>query len=475
MKVDLQALRREGRTPAVPCELMLADDRCLRIVQWLRILPGKRLVGRAELDGQVVLAKVFIARASQRHWQREAQGLQALATAKLSTPEVILSQALPGGGHLLCTRFLEGSLTLAEVWDGLAEQSPASTAAVDLLSQALRAIAEMHQAGLTQADLHLGNFLQQSDRLFLIDGDAVQTVCPSQPLDAVDAERNLAVFFAQLDSDWDTQIERLLVEYLSVNAARALNPDRLSALIDKHRQHRLEDWLAKALRDCSAFLARRNWWRFSVAVRDQSVDLAPLLADPDAPFASKPSLKDGGSSSVTRLQMAGRSVVIKRYNIKGLGHWLSRFWRPSRAWHAWLAGQRLRFLGIATPAPLAMIESRFGPLRRRAWLLNEFCPGQDLRSLFDPTGQTLPPDEQLQALLRCFQQLAQARISHGDCKATNLLWHEGQIWLIDLDAMQTHSTDASWQRAWSKDRARLIRNWPEDSPLAGWLATNLLH
>jgi hypothetical protein len=57
--------------------------------------------------------------------------------------------------------------------------------------------------------------------------------------------------------------------------------------------------------------------------------------------------------------VAGRTLVIKRYNIKGFAHWLKRFWRPSRAWHSWREGNRLAFLGIATPKPLAVLEKRF--------------------------------------------------------------------------------------------------------------------
>jgi hypothetical protein len=198
-----------------------------------------------------------------------------------------------------------------------------------------------------------------------------------------------------------------------------------------------------------------------------------LIEQPDAAFKAIPTLKDGGSCSVTRVSTNQHELVIKRYNIKGMSHWLTRFWRPSRAWHSWLAAQRLRFLNIATPAPLAMIESRFGPLRRRAWFICEYCPGQNLLELFGNDGHAEPSEEQGEALLTLLRQLAGARISHGDFKATNLLWHAGQVWLIDLDGMQAHGSHAAWHKAWCVDRARLLRNWPASSPLTRWLDVNL--
>ena len=84
-------------------------------------------------------------------------------------------------------------------------------------------------------------------------------------------------------------------------------------------------------------------------------------------------------------------------------------------------------------------------------------------------GQRLPDDATATALLKLFAQLVEARISHGDFKATNLLWLDGRVILIDLDAMQAHTRNAGWQRAWQKDRQRFIRNWPAASPLACWL------
>lgn len=465
-------LRSEGRQPPQPLTLQLLEGE-LRIEQWLRILPRKRLVGRGQLNGRSVLVKLFIAQASQRHWQRESAGLRALREAELPTPELIAEGGLKGGLYYLVTAFLEGALSLEQQWRQLPDQRPGQSQAMTLLSRALRCLAALHRQGLVQHDLHLGNFLQHGEQLYLIDGDAVSVVSPGQPLSAAQAEDNLAILFAQLHPEWDALSELLLIDYLQVNAARALNPDRLQLQIDKVRQRRLHDWLNKALRDCTAFAVKHGWWRFCSVLRSQYDTLAPLLDNPDNGFTAPPSLKDGGSSSVTRVVLGDRTLVVKRYNIKSLGHWLRRFWRPSRAWHSWLAAHRLQFLDIATPAPLAMCESRFGPLRRRAWLVTEFCPGQDLLSLFDPAGQELPAPEQRQALLKVFSELARQRISHGDCKATNLLWHQGRVWLIDLDAMQAHSSEAAWRRAWAEDRARLIRNWPAGSPLGLWLDEQL--
>lgn len=469
-------LRAAGRQPPLPLQLMLTEGKALDVQQWLRILPGKRLVGRGEWEGQQVLVKLFVATGAERHWQRESVGIQALQRAGITTPDLLDSGELAGGGRYLLTAFLEEARSLQQCWDELTDQSPSSEAAIHILQSALTTIGTLHARGLAQTDLHLGNFLQDGQGLlYVIDGDAIETDKPGLPLAASIAQTNLALFFAQLTPDWDAHQARLLTCYLQAVGSMPVDQQRLLADVQHQRKQRLDDFLRKTLRDCSQFAVHRSFDYFSVVLRSEQHWLAPLLSDPNSVFSDQPLLKDGGSSTVTRATLDGREVVIKRYNIKGLGHWLKRFWRPSRAWHSWLAGWRLSFLGIATPKPLAMIERRIGPWRREAWLVTEYCPGQNLLDHLGEAGRDLPDQQTANALQHIFKQLADAQITHGDFKATNLLWHEQQVWLIDLDAMQAHEDDASWRKGWAKDRARFVRNWEVGSGLANNLEHVIPH
>ena len=473
MSTTTAQLRKAGRTPPETVEVALGQSETLHIDGWLRILPGKRLVGRGQWQGRQVLAKLFIANGAERHWQRESVGIQALQRAGLPTPDLLVSGELPGGGYYLLTEFLLGSQNLQECWEALTDPSTDSRDACAILLEAIEIIAHMHVQGLAQADLHLANFLRHGDVLHVIDGDAIEVQEPGKPLKPSVSLSNLALFFAQFDARWDRYIDSLLKVYQSINPLPDIDRRKLDAAIRNIRQQRLNSFLDKALRDCSQFAVARSARYFRVVLRSEQQALAPLLADPDQFFTGEPLLKDGGSATVTRATVNGRELVIKRYNIKGPGHWLKRFWRPSRAWHSWLAGWRLSFLGITTPQPLAMIERRIGPLRRQAWLVTEYCPGQSLLGHLGEEGDCIPDATTADAMLYSFGQLADARISHGDFKATNQLWHDGKVWLIDLDAMQAHGDQASWHKEWLRDRSRFIRNWPSGSQLAEWLEQTL--
>lgn len=465
-----QQLREAGREPVVPLAVELDADR-LSVTQWLRVLPGKRLVGRGEYRGRPVLAKLFVGASAARHAEREAAGIAALATAGIATPGVIAQGSIDGGGYYLLTEFLADAVTLQAKWDALPGVKPGDSEAVTLLGMALRAIARMHAQGLLQGDLHLGNFLLAGDELYVIDGDAVEASTPGAPLPQRQAETNLALFFAQLTPDWDALQELLLVEYLMINPHHALQTQRLEAEIHRLRSDRLKDFLDKTLRDCSQFSVQRSWSRFTAALRSRRDSLDTLLADPDQAFQG-PLLKDGGSSTVAKCHIDGQDLLVKRYNIKDFAHWLKRFWRPSRAWHSWQAAHRLRFLGIDTPEPLAMVERRFGPFRHRAWLVTEYCPGEQLLDVLGE-GADIPASDLCPVIVQTFSRLHEARISHGDCKATNFLWDGRRLSIIDLDSLAVYADGAAWRRAWAVDRARFLRNWPASSPLVHWLDENL--
>jgi tRNA A-37 threonylcarbamoyl transferase component Bud32 len=442
------SLRAAGRNPLSQIGIALEDGRLLTIRHWQRILPGKRLTGSGEWQGRQVLAKLFIAsRGSERHWQRECRGAATLARHGLPTPASLASGLLPDGGHYVLYEYLGGV------------RSP-DGASLDELHRVFALVGRMHARGLVQEDAHLGNFLLKNGWLYVIDGDAVR-----ESASPADYTANLALLFAQLQPQAEADMRAALLQaYCSSNPGVAIDEAQLTAASARAREVRLADYLDKSLRDCSLFKSANRVDRFFSIVRSETALLAPLIHDPDAWLEKGVSLKRGRTATLARVDVAGRQLVIKRYNIKGTVHALSRSWRPSRAWHSWLEGHRLNFLGIATPRPLALVEQRAGPLRGKAWLISEYCEGKSLAERY-PDPDTVPPEAELDAIGALLHQLVAARISHGDLKATNLLWCDGKPHLIDLDAMRQHAGEAAFRRAWQKDSDRFLRNWPQGSAL----------
>lgn len=465
----LSELKDAGRTPDLPLSIALADAAGpaeLQLLSLLRVLPGQRYVGAGIWRGKPVLAKLLVGNSAARHFQRELDGARLLASQGLTTPLLLADGLREGEGGWLLFEFLQDAQGLGDAWAAVETLPPLADAQQEVLGEALRAVAQMHAKGLWQADLHLDNLLRHGGQLYLIDGAGVKAETPGQPLSRQQVLQNLGVFFAQLPKRLEPFVEELLVHYVLVNGEHALPLEALQKQIDKVRSWRLKDYLDKAGRECTLFSVERGPSGLRAVRRSERAAMLPVLEQADALIDQGHLYKTGGAASVARVEVGGRSLVLKRYNIKNTAHWFKRFWRPSRAWHSWIEGHRLEFLGIATPKPLAVLEKRVMGLRSRAYLVTEYADGPDLIESFAPYVDSAEvPEEQLQALLSLLQQLIRERISHGDLKGHNLFWQDGQWSLIDLDAMCQHATQLSFAKAFARDRARLLRNWPKDSAL----------
>ena len=468
--MSLASLSQAGRSPSLPLTLQLADaagSAALTLQRLLRVLPGQRYVGLAEWRGRPVLAKLLVGDKAARHFQRERDGARLLAEQGLPTPPLLADGLREGEGGWLLFEYLDGAESLWDAWRAVENQALLSSDQQAVLAEALGCIAHMHAKGLWQADLHLDNLLRHDGQLFVIDGGGVQVEVAGQPLSRSKVLENLGVFFAQLPAELTPFIEELLVHYLLANGEHALPLEALLNEVAKVRKWRVRDYLRKVARDCSLFAAKVGAFGLRVVRRDDEVDLQPLLANLDRLTEQGHIYKTGGAATVARVELNGRPLVVKRYNVKSVAHWLKRFWRPSRAWHSWVEGNRLHLLGIATPRPLAVLEQRWCWLRGRAYLITEYCGGQDIIARFNNYLDRSPPETELLALDRLFAALLRERISHGDFKGHNLFWDEDLArWsLIDLDAMQQHRSARSFARAYARDRARFLRNWPADSAL----------
>ena len=465
----LSELQKAGRTPGLPISLELADaagPAQLQLLTLLRVLPGQRYVGAGVWRGRPVLAKLLVGSKAARNFERELTGVRLLAKQGLTTPLLLADGLQEGEGGWLLFEFLEDAQSLDQAWKAVQGLPVLADEQQAVLAEALTAIGQMHLKGLWQEDLHLDNLLRHNGQLYLIDGAGICAEEAGKPLSRQKVLENLGVFFAQLPKTLEPFIEELLVHYLLSNGEHALPLEALLKQVEKVRAWRLNDYLTKVGRDCTLFSVQSGAFALRAIRREEEAAMLPVLANADALLDQSHLYKTGGAASVGKVEVAGRTWVVKRYNIKGFAHWLKRFWRPSRAWHSWREGNRLAFLGIATPKPLALLETRFLWLRGKAYLVTEYLPGPDIIERFAPyVEHGDAPEAELVALDRLFADLLRERISHGDLKGHNVFWDEGRWALIDLDSMCQHRSRSSFAPAYARDRARFMRNWPVGSAL----------
>ena len=217
------------------------------------------------------------------------------------------------------------------------------------------------------------------------------------------------------------------------------------------------DWLDQEIQTVSNW--RHQYWLAS----SPALQLVPDPEKLDAALAKSHSIyKDDPTTSVAAIKSGDRDFVLKRYNARSQGHKIKRAFRRSRARRCWTMSYHFQRAGLNVAAPTMMFEKRFGPIRSDAYFVNQYLQGNELLGLL-PEMSVQQQREVGTAIKYAFEQMHIHKLSHGDMKASNLLWVDGELYFIDLDAARKHLSRFGWQAAHRKDKKRFFKNW-RDKP-----------
>ena len=467
-----------GRTPPLPFRVDVDlgnGGRRLVCTETLRSQPGRRFVARTTIDGQDAVLKAFFGRRASRDFQRERRGVEALKAAGVAAPK-LLGTGRGGGARVLAFAFVDGRRPLVED-----------------ANRVLALLAKMHDRGVRQRDLHLGNFLARRRDVLPIDAGDIRRARRVWNWQRLQDAARLLAEFAPPDAPDAAAATQAYAKAFS--AAFQLDPRRLGLAAARARRKRVRQLMAKSVRDCTPFAVRRHSGRFIVTARgDDDPALLEVIADPERALAGGTVLKQGNTAKVVRVG----ELAVKRYRVKGPWHRLRLKFKPSRARRAWQAGHGLRCLGIATPRPRALIECRSEDAA--AYLVCDFAgtatlgdetsaplaaegaaisrpgnagvsPAQAKAPVNKSAGGTpaLPGRAPAATTHRrtpsahdLFERWREAGFSHGDTKATNFVVSGNGFEIVDLDAAAFHRFRWTFERAHRRDHVRWLRNWATD-------------
>ncbi len=422
----------------------------------IRILPGRRLVLLAEDQGQKFILKLMGQGAyAQREYDLELKGYKAITSAGILTPAIVdHATHSDQGTSFVAFHFIDGATTLS---DGFRDAGDAEKKR--LLESVFQIIANMHNAGIYQQDIHLDNFLHKGEMIYTLDCASVST-SSGQSLSDKSAIANLGLFIAQIYPHLDHLVETCFQHYLDARQTTRLSFSQVYQSALSARKKRARRYRRKIFRSSSAHLCKQNWNEFRICRREHyDQQMMNFLDNPDSAIAAGRVIKAGNSATVAQVQIGSTPYLVKRYNLKNYWHGIKRMLQTSRAWRSWRAAYSLDLVGIDTPQAIALMEKRKGPFRGKSYLVCEFLApekGAYLDQLIE-NGLTF---EQGQALFQpLFAKMETASISHGDFKATNFFIQVDKIFVLDLDAMTLHCSKTRCNKALSKDRNRFTRNW----------------
>lgn len=443
---------------------------CRRAV---RVVPGKRVVCQGVWQQQAVYAKLFIGPDAARYAARDRDGVAMLQQAGIATPPLLFAgQADGASAQVLLFAEVLHSQNAEQLWDAQPLLSPARKA---LAMRVVSEVALHHTAGLMQTDLYLKNFLLADDKLYTLDGDGMRRL--SAWRSDAQAMHNLAVLLSKLDV---LELETWLADL--VQAYRQLRPQaKLPSLSELQkraialRRRMLVQYADhKVLRECTDVHVIHTAQAYAAYSRAHvTAALVSSMQNPDLLLQEdQQQLKRGNTCSVAKFALDGEEMVVKRYNIKSFWHGLGRAWRQSRAAVSWRNAHRLQLAGIATPQPLVLVEQRRLGMRGLAYFVAAFVNAPDAVTFF--ADNSMRPQDRKDAALhlaRLFRRLYLLGISHGDCKASNILMQGLQPCLIDLDSMQQHRCLVWFERRHIRDLRRFMRNWQQDPETTALLSS----
>lgn len=444
--------------------LILADGSQLEIRDVVRTVPGKRLVCKALWKSQPVYAKIFVGQHADRYVKRDARGVQWLNEAGIATP------ALQYSGHLMDSP--AKVLIFSEITDVCNAEAQLSildaSARAELAKCLVRAVALHHRHCLIQTDMYLKNFLIKENVAYTLDGDGIRQLNglfqnPTQL-------KNLATLLSKFDVMDDGWIKDMYAHYCLHRGLPPTSKDvsRLVALTQQLRLAQVNLYAdKKVFRQCTDVNVSQTYCSFKAIARNASADQIEISLMDSCLAVHERNIKNGNTCTVGIADWADKKVVIKRYNIKNIWHGIHRAFRVSRAAASWANAHRLNMVNIATAEPLALVEARWGWLRRRAYFIAAYVDAPDVAAFFQQCNDAAQKNLVATQLAKLLHKLYALRYTHGDMKASNIKIVGSAPTLIDLDAMRAHGRGpvADWRFRHShiKDIKRFLHNWHDDA------------
>jgi tRNA A-37 threonylcarbamoyl transferase component Bud32 len=345
---------------------------CTKIFQ---MYPQKKRItylGRTA-DGNCMVVKLFYAGwRARRNWRRSDRGHRNFIEKGIPAPAVLFSGFLPGYGvHALVLEYLDGYADLDRSLACLDKPLDRKV----LLEALVRIIARQHACGIIQKDPGMANFMVREKIICSIDGDLV--TCHDSAVGKSPSLMNLAKLMSKHFSSFREDIDNWIKIYGKFREWELTGEDteRVRADILRLRKKNLSKTMSKIYLTRGSLTAYKEKGSFSVFVRPHSDH---FRHDVMAAAEQIPSQGTEPAAGYRQLSAGGESIVV--WSSPGSGPLLlKRLWPACRVWKNALM---MKWLGLQTPLPLALVIQKRGFMRNDCVVFFRSAAGKTIKEVF---------------------------------------------------------------------------------------------
>ena len=311
-----------------------------------RAIRGKRIACLGTARNSAVIVKLYFSKyKSRRNWKHSDRGCRAFVDRGIPAPGILFSGYLPEYGlYAMVFEYLTDALRI----DSALEACSESIQREKVLDILMACIASLHEHGILQNDLHLGNFMISQKCIYALDGD--QVTIQRRPIGRKRSFRNLAILLANVPPAFNSNIEDRIISYVNKRGWNISHAEigKVKEEIRRFRGSILSEYLRKIFRRRDPFVTHSDLRFFSVHDRHQfDVGLDDIIkALQNFSFE-----KEAYASGYYLAPIGDKNLLV--WFSKGYGpRILRRFWSASRIWKNALM---LRRIGIETPIPVTLV------------------------------------------------------------------------------------------------------------------------
>ena len=438
-----------------------------KVVEILRFLPNKRVVFKAIKNDKEVVIKLFFnkdRKKRNKEYQKEVGTIKILTNLKLATPELLDYKKLYYRDYdYVVTKYI-----------GICNKK------LDIQSY-YKAIAALHNHGIYQEDIHIDNFITNSDKFYYLDASGMdlkyyhQKILPKIALD------NLALFICQFNlNEQEKFIENLEyyfqnITYLSKSEIQKNSQKYKKYIIKKTKKtfaKRLKDYGQKIFRNCSDFVTcklvdknknkisgvfeRKTYYKYQ-SFFEQFINNPNLFKSKIIKY-----FKKGNTAEVYLLDTGSTKFVIKYYKSKNKIHSFKNYFLKTRAKKSWFFSNICNFLEIKTIKPVGYFELKKFGFFKGAYFITKYDENlNDLNEILEKKSK-LKINVIASNIVENIKSLKQHKIYHGDFKILNILANSSNdnnnFFIIDLEQMKQVSNKTYFNYLHNKDYNRLLKS-----------------